>query len=458
VLDQFSVGLITTATVVAFVVFVWQLRKVIRAGEWSPTATMAFLLMLLAISLVDIIVTYTKQWNIEISPFKDSVISYPNWADKVQLAFYILILLGSAGIFVGRLGRSNSTINIPALLFLLVTLISAASAIGHGDNPFTHQYLLYVAVAAATIVAPRGLGIHIGHATMAVLASVAAGLTVLVNPGFAALQCTGDKCGVLGFVFRGILENENALALYLALAMPLVYIAFEGWAGAALVTYMAFLVALTGGRTGTIAAFVTYALLLIVRPSLRDTRHAPWRAVLLYSVLGLAFVIGLALPFVENDPSALTGRVYLWMTARSAFTGLPALLSGMGSTGWQHVRDAGLIDFSAVYSVHNEWLQVLYSTGLCGSIVVAAALIVLMWQAGKTYRLVLGSTIAPAICLAIAERPWSLDVVDWLLWALPAALLSFPEPESTTSRQPRAGGRPGHERAVIPMSAETGFR
>jgi hypothetical protein len=85
-----------------------------------------------------------------------------------------------------------------------------------------------------------------------------------------------------------------------------------------------------------------------------------------------------------------------------------------------------MIDPAASYSVHNEWLQVLYSTGIIGSILFLGALGLLLWQARPKYSLVVGSVLIPVFVLAVTERPWPIDTCDWLIWAIPATLLSYP--------------------------------
>ena len=114
------------------------------------------------------------------------------------------------------------------------------------------------------------------------------------------------------------------------------------------------------------------------------------------------------------------------MLARGELQDPMPLLIGNGAIGWQHIRQAGLIDFSATYSVHNQWLQVMYGGGLVGLGLLIAALALLVKQAGAQYRPVVGCVLAPVLCLAITERPWAIDYLDWLIWALPGALLCVP--------------------------------
>jgi hypothetical protein len=40
--------------------------------------------------------------------------------------------------------------------------------------------------------------------------------------------------------------------------------------------------------------------------------------------------------------------------------------------------------------------------------------------------LVVGCVLVPVFILAVTERPWPIDTADWLIWAIPGALLCYP--------------------------------
>jgi hypothetical protein len=196
-----------------------------------------------------------------------------------------------------------------------------------------------------------------------------------------------------------------------------------------------------------VAGVVTFLVLILVRPNIRRPTWAPRRTALLYLALAGLFVVGLALPLYTTDPTAYSGRGSLWMIARQALSDPTTLLLGTGIQGWDHVRDAGLISFESLYSVHNQWLQVLYSTGLAGFLLFVTALALLLRQAGRTYSLVLGCVLLPVFMLSMTERPWPIDTADWLIWAVPGALLSYPVARRLSGDQimetPRVSGEPG---------------
>jgi hypothetical protein len=163
-------------------------------------------------------------------------------------------------------------------------------------------------------------------------------------------------------------------------------------------------------------------------------------------VLAVAFVVGVAVPFYTNNPTLFDGRGHMWMLAREGLSDPATLLYGTGMLGWQHLREAGLINFTSVYAVHNQWLHMLYSTGLTGFLLFVAAVAYLIRQAGRTYSLVVGCVLLPVFVLSLAERPWPIDTIDWLIWIVPGALLSYPMagrlPGDQITETPRVSGEP----------------
>jgi hypothetical protein len=433
-----STVLVAALTLFALGVFALELRRILQRGELRGVAVLGFLLVAASSSVVDMIITGTDQWTYSRDVFSEVVTQPPTWAYQLQLGIYALLLVGGLVLIAVRGTAPGATLNVPAVLFLLLALLSGASAVLNGDDPVRPFYLVYLAVLGATAVAPRGRGVHVGYGAFLAPAAIISGIFIVLRPGVSTFACTADKCGLLGFNTRGFLDNENALALYLTLAMPFIYFAFGRRSGSLLSAYVLFLVLLTGSRSGAVACTVTFALLLAVRPDVQRPSFSWARAGLLYGALTCALAVGIALPLTADDPRAYTGRAYLWALARQFLSDGRSLLFGKGALGWEKVRDAGLIDFSAVYSVHNQWLQVLFSTGLVGVLVLVAGLALLVVQAGRRYALVVGCVLAPVFCLAATERPWSIDIVDWLLWALPGALLCYPLARSGDEEAPQA--------------------
>jgi hypothetical protein len=430
--------LILLATAVAAVVIVWEVRQVLRRGEWDRDTTLAFVVTVLATSVIDVAVTYTDHWVKLTDAFGNAVTTIPGWAYQTQVVMYVLVAVGGAGVFLVRLSRPGATINVPALLLLLAVLVGHASAVLHGDVPLRPFELILLAVLVGTLAAPSGRSVHVGFGIFWACGAVAAGLAAVAQRDYSTFACAADKCGVLGFNFRGWLDNENAISMDLTLAMPFVYLCFGRRSGTLLSTYLLFLVLISGSRTGAVAAVATYVLLVLVRPDIRRPEFSRPRATLLYSTLAVTAAVGLVLPFVTQNPAAFTHRGYIWGLARESLSTPWAWILGSGSQAWEHVRQKGLIDFSAVYSVHNLWLQMLYSGGLVALALLIGAFVLLVVRAGRRYSLVVGSVLAPVFLLAMTEAPWPTGVVNWLVWAVPGALLCYPADRNAPQGQPPA--------------------
>lgn len=423
--------LMVALSAAALLVLLNALRRMRATGEWTGTATFGAIIAGLTITFVELFVTYLGAWTKERNAFKSITWVVPPVAHSIMRLVAIVLVVIVTVVFVRRTKRAHTLINLPAVLFLLIEVISAESALVHGDNPFRPLSVVFLVVVLACTVAPRGLGIHIGVGTLCMVAAIASGFTFVIHHDFSVFSCTADamtsdKCGLFNFDFRGILENENALAMYLALAMPFVYIGFGSWEGFFLAGYILCLILMTGGRSGMIAGTVTLLALIVLRPNLRHATPTPVRNGVVYIALGGMLVVGFAVPFLTTDPDAFHGRAGLWLLVKDALADPATLTYGTGMLGWQHVRDSGMIDPSASYSVHNQWLQVLYSAGLAGLLLFLACLGVLLWQARPNYTLVIGCVLVPVFVLSVTERPWPLDTSDWLTWAIPAALLSYP--------------------------------
>jgi O-antigen ligase len=442
--DPIASTIIVALSALALLIFLNAIRKTIARGEWDSAALFGASSVILTKSLACLAVTYRGEWTIIANRFEFEVLT-PGWARlSIQLANAMLVVV-SMTIFLGGVRRNN--LFPAAALFLAVTISSVAATVLHGDNPIQSYVIVLLAVLVACTVAPRGLGIHLGIATSCIVLAIASGFSLAGHADFSAFPCSRSKCGILGFMFRGIYEYENGLAMVLVLAMPFVYIAFASWEGPVLSAYLLGLTLVSGSRSATVAGVITFVMLILVRPNIRRPTWAPKRTAVLYLVLAIAFTVGLALPFYTDDPSAFTGRGYLWMLARGALSDPSTLLHGNGLRAWQReTQEAGMI--FTPYSVHNQWLQILYSTGIIGFLLAVAAVAVLIRQAGRTYSLVVLCVLLPVFILSATERPWPIDTADWLIWVVPGALLSYPAAKRLSGEEISAHRRRPEDAAV----------
>ena len=404
------------------------IRKTMRhRDEWSMGALVGICIVMVTFIVVPLLATYTNSWVKVTDVFRNVSYEVPTWGQMSLRVLLMLLIVGGIAVFVTGMRRRDAQVNVAAVFLVIVMFISMGSSLQHGDIPFQWFSVVYLCLLAACIFAPRGLSIDLGIATVSVVVAIASGIALVARKEFSVFECVaGHKCGVLGFNFRGVLDNENAIALYLALAMPFVCIAFRGWQGLVMSAYLTALILLTGSRSGTLAAVVTFAVLVLVRPDLHRRNRTPARSALLSCLLLGTFATGLVLPFVVDDPSQFSGRAALWQLARNGLSDPVTLAYGTGMFGWNHVHEAGLIDASAVYSVHNQWLHILFSTGIIGLLFFLGAIAILLWQARGGYFAVMACVLVPYFFLAITERPWPIDTGDWLSWSVPGALLCYP--------------------------------
>lgn len=469
--DSTTSVIVTALSALALLVLLNAVRKTLARSEWDRAALFGALSASL-FSSVYMVVTYSGTW-VMITKQDQDLWLVPRWG-RYAIMVVSVVLVAVAAVNLLRAVRRNKSFNIfsvdtvnpSAVLLLAVVGVSIASTIVNGDNPFRPATAVFLVVLAACAVAPRGVGIHVGIGTFCVIAAVASGFAIAIQKDFSAMPCMGDKCGILGFNFRGIFHHENAFAMFLALAMPFVYIGFASWEGPVLAAYLLGLILVSGSRSASAAAILTFVVLIVVRPNIRRPAWAPVRTAFLYLVLTAAFVIGLAAPFAINDPTFLSDRGHIWMVARDQLNDPATLLYGTGMLGWEHVRDAGIIHISAGYSAHNQWLHVLFTTGLIGLLLFVGALALLIRHAGRTYGLVVGCVLLPVFLLAVTERPWPVDSADWVIWVVPGALLSYPVARRLSREQDgkarHASGEPDvepeREAASSTMTAETDDR
>ncbi len=415
------------ASLVAALALASAIRKTVARREWSIGALVGAGIVLLTLSFIQLVVTYLGAWTKNTDVYRNVYYEVPEWALMSLRITTTIMGIVAVAMFIRGLSRRDSQVNLPAVLLVLVLCVSLASALLQGQIPVRVLSLAYLCILMACIFAPRGLSVHLGIGTICMVATIASGIALVAHHDFSVIECVaGHKCGLLGFNFRGVLDNENALALYLALAIPFVYIGFGGWEGVVMAGYMTGLALLTGSRSGTLAAVITFLVLVVIRPNIRRPQRTPWRSTALTAGLVLVAAVGIALPLLIQNESGLTGRVALWKLARSALADPATLAYGTGLFGWDDVRESGLIDSSAVYSVHNQWLHVLFSTGLIGLLLFLGAIALLLWQARDGYYTVAACVLVPCFLLAVTERPWPIDTADWLTWAVPGALLCYP--------------------------------
>lgn len=308
-------------------------------------------------------------------------------------------------------GGGNVVSLIALVLCVWLALVDPSLSVGT---------VFIVAAFAAAVVLKPGRGAWLGAAAFTLSLMVASSVFTLARPFDGARPCLGvSKCGPLDALVQGVTFSENALALAAALGLPFVYLAFEGrWRFAAL-GYGFVFIWLTGSRTSLFALGALLLVLLLVRPGSEPT---PTRRVAARCAIGVGIALSAVVPFTPwVDAESFSLRGHLWEIATAAWADSPWF--GYGAGGWGKLyTERGLIEAGAIYSPHNQWLEVTFAGGLVGITLFAWWLITAV-RAGRSNIQRTALILVPALVVGITERPWSFGLPDWLTWALLAVCL-----------------------------------
>ncbi|WP_230598361.1 O-antigen ligase family protein [Rhodococcoides fascians] len=272
---------------------------------------------------------------------------------------------------------------------------------------------MLAAIVGACAACRSREGAIAGAAVFALGLCVFSGFTAVVNPDSVLQSCT-VKCSLSGFLYSGAASHGNSLGLILAVALPFVWLAFNGRVRLVLVGYLLINLGLTGSRSSIIAGLVALAVLIITRPGIRDAvvRGRSVSVGVLAAVV--AACVSLVLPWLVTDPDFATGRGRLWNLAQGLST--KNLFFGQGSTSWFREYSAGSFGRAAAYSSHNQWVEVTLFLGFVGVILFAA--IVWFLLVPSKNRLLVAPILVAIFALGVTERPIALALVDLMSWAL----------------------------------------
>jgi O-Antigen ligase len=334
----------------------------------------------------------------------------------------VLIVLGLSVFAYWRFIRGERLRRAP-LLALAIAAISVCVNVTQAASPVDFRELAVVSLILAAGVLPAGRGGVVGIAAVGLSVAVASGLMALVNFDFALRDCRLDKCGALGQLYYGIFTDENTLGVILTVAIPCVYLTFSRRTRFWLTAYMGGMVVATGSRSSLLAAGVVIVVLFFVRPNLSSPLMVG-RSRLICSVSCGGILAGLSMPFLGWNADAFTGRAGLWELARQQLGGSPWI--GLGGKAWAANVDVGLISADQSYAVHNQWLDVAYSTGALGLAVFVVLGVVLVRSGGRGQAGLSLVLLMPVAFLGILERPLTLTSLDVFTWILPALVLAMP--------------------------------
>jgi O-antigen ligase len=356
-----------------------------------------------------------------------------------------------------RLGRRQTPINIAALIFAMLLLVGAIAGVYQGFPFADGRSLGYLLVVIAVALAPRNRDILQGAAHGAGLLVGLSALVSLVDPTSASSICDLRKCGALGGLYNGVAFSFNEFGMLMAIAIPTLYFGLSR-GRLTFVLSAALLGFASGSRSAQLAIGVTLILLflhhLAARKGKKPGSFLPITAAL------IAAACAVALPLIGLPESEFTGRVRLWNIGFDYFAESP--LVGNGSDLWSSFQSTGLIARASAYSTHNEFVDILFVTGLVGLVLfILATSNVIRHNKGNLGRVAM--LVVPALILGSTERPWSLGYPDWLSWsflvvlatafAVPAAgrqVELLPNPRSS-----EADAAPERRRSVLVRPRKT---
>jgi hypothetical protein len=410
--------------------------------EWTSTSTLIFLAGMvggLPTALSNLIAPRPETFD----PFGNVSVGLTGWAAQLQVFVIAASLAAALLFFVRRAGREPVT-GGPWIASVLVVVVASADIVNGHVADLGLRPVVLLALLLATSVAQPGKPAFLGAAATGLIYVFLGALQATIHPTDAFRACRSDKCGPGGALYVGALSNENGLGLVLALTIPFMWLALRGRGRIAVIGYVAATVALTGSRTGQIAAAAALLALIILRPNTAENASAvPVRQTTsILAVVGVAMV-GAVLPLIAWMGAGDFGdRVGFWRLAFDGISESPLL--GHGGTAWPRLYEIGQIPIAGSYSPHNQWLDVAYASGFLGLALFVGLLGHLILR--TSYPVSTSAAILiPVLAMSGLERPWSFAINDSTTFTLLAALLCATNPVRPND----------HLAAGVPLGAES---
>jgi O-antigen ligase len=109
-----------------------------------------------------------------------------------------------------------------------------------------------------------------------------------------------------------------------------------------------------------------------------------------------------------------------------------ALLFG---NGWDTLRiifeTTDGIKGGSDYSMHNQFVDVAFVSGIVGALLFAAIIVILFRRAAHADAGAMLCLVTVA-WVGVLERPWSLTTIDWISWSFVATMMFLRPAQSTT--------------------------
>jgi O-Antigen ligase len=344
----------------------------------------------------------------------------------------VIVVLGLLVFLVAL--RRRYTINAAVAIGIVISFMVLAANALQGFKLIDTRQAAVICLLLGAVLLPRGRGAQLGVALAGLSVAVLSGLMTLFSFTDAVRDCRTDKCGPLGHLVLGVTTDENVLALILVAAMPAIFLVFKGVPRFLLMTYMLGMIWFTGSRTSLAAAGTVYAVAFVVRVD-GSKPSSFMKGFVAQACTWLGIGIAFVLPHIGQSDASFTNRGYLWKLAIAQVKASPWL--GLGGKEWETNTIYGAITNSSAYSVHNQWLDMLYTVGRIGLLLFVILVVVLIASAPRKHRDVAALLLLPMAFAGILERPWTFSSLDVFTWIFPAVALSIP---SRRISEPQEGG------------------
>jgi O-antigen ligase len=433
------------AAVVTLVTLAASLRRARAEGDLDASSALTLgmgWLMSLPIALVAISGGLSRRPNV----FGQLVPAYPGWLDRAIDMSVLLVALLASVLLLRQLAAEYVPVHVAGVFAVLLWAVAQVSGL-HNGSPTFRSAVLLLCLLAATVL-PRGRGAALGAGIFGVTLAVSSGLlAVLRHDVTFVVPCEG-ACGGLGFT--GVFPNPDLLGIALAASIPFAYLGFRGRARSWFILYLAGMAVATGSQTATLAAVISVAALLVVRPDLERDRPGAGRTAIAGLVLAAALSGSVYVLRHDWDPSALTERPILWNVA-SDYVGRSPWF-GYGPHKWELLVASGEIPRAAERSAHNQWMDVLFGAGWVGLALIVGLLVATVVSAGHGRAGVLLAA-ATTTMIGTTEGVWSIGIIDFLSFSLVALILTG-QPQGVPRLSPRRARAPLAHAALFRRRAE----
>ncbi|MEV0219657.1 O-antigen ligase family protein [Streptomyces sp. NPDC050704] len=418
------IGILALASLIPVTV---ALRRAHAFGDWDLTASMVFLIGVLANVPTVMYVIHTGRPE-RLDPLGEVVIGFPQWVNRIGTAANGILLSACVAFVLHRLLSARARINVvPLIAFGLVLLLAFSDGL-HGQQLLAPRQLTLLAALLAAAVARPGRSAFLGGAAVVMLSTVLGGIEALIEPSTVMRECRADNpCGLLGVLYSGVFTNENIFSLLLIVGIPFVWLGLRGRVRVVLACYVAFVAVATGSRLAGVTAVAVVAFLMLLRPRLPDevgegdAITSPGRVMLAVPILGVVTAIAIAAPFRQLKADSLGDRAVIWEIARDELR--ESALFGFGGKAWSGKYHAGEIPAAVSPSLHNQWIDILYAGGIVGLALFLLLLAHLLVGGGARGFPIAACVLLPVLLASVLERPWSFGFSNALTFTLVAALV-----------------------------------